>query len=101
MFAQASRDVEVEYIIVDGGSSDGSLDIINDYKNNGIVLISEPDNGPADALNKGFNLSTGDVIAWINADDFYLPDSLVRVKDCLEKKHEAPFCFGRCLIVDQ
>jgi len=101
VLAQASRDVEIEYIIVDGGSSDGSLDIIDSYKQHGIIPISGPDNGPADALNKGFRLASGDVIAWLNADDFYLPGSLARVKDCLHKNFEAPFCFGRCLIVDE
>ena len=59
----------IEYVVVDGGSSDGSLKIIEKYKNNINYLISEKDNGMYDALNKGIKLATGDVVGILNADD--------------------------------
>lgn len=63
----------IEYIIVDGGSTDGSLDIIKKY-NDKVKWISEPDNGIADAFNKGLGLATGDIIGIINSDDWYEPN---------------------------
>ncbi len=67
----AQHHTDVEYIIIDGGSNDGSLAIINTYKDKITVLVSEPDNGIYDAMNKGLALATGDVIGFLNADDFY------------------------------
>ena len=69
----------VELIIIDGGSSDGSLDVIRQYKNSISVVVSEPDDGIYDAFNKGINRSTGDVIGFLSADDF-LKDSNVLTK---------------------
>ena len=62
---------DLEYIVVDGGSTDGSLEIIERYKDHISCIISEPDNGHANALNKGFKNATGDILAWINSDDLY------------------------------
>jgi len=61
----------IEYIIVDGGSTDGTLDIINVYKQKISKVVSEPDNGIYDAMNKGIGLATGEVIGTLNSDDFY------------------------------
>lgn len=61
----------IELIVIDGGSSDGTLDKLNDYCNQIDVLISEPDRGIYDALNKGLGLATGDVIGFLHADDLY------------------------------
>ncbi|TSD65892.1 glycosyltransferase [Inquilinus sp. KBS0705] len=61
----------VEYIIIDGGSSDNTLDIISEYKTYISVLVSEPDRGIYDAMNKGIALATGDVIGVLNADDYF------------------------------
>ena len=63
----------VEHIIVDGGSKDGSLDILEAFKarDSWLRFSSEPDHGQGDAVNKGFSLATGDIVAWINSDDFY------------------------------
>jgi glycosyltransferase involved in cell wall biosynthesis len=66
----------IEYLVIDGGSTDSTLDIINDYKEKIQVVVSEPDSGIYDAMNKGVRLSSGDVIGVINSDDFY-PDSNV------------------------
>lgn len=62
---------DIEYIIIDGGSSDKTLDIINKYKNEINTIISEPDKGLYDAMNKGIKAANGDIIAFLNADDFY------------------------------
>ena len=63
----------VEYIVIDGGSTDGTIDIIHKYTESISIFVSEPDEGQYDAINKGFKLATGDVIAWLNADDIYFP----------------------------
>jgi glycosyltransferase involved in cell wall biosynthesis len=64
----------IEYIIIDGGSSDNSVDIIKKYKSKLAYWLSEPDKGQADAINKGFLKSTGEFICWINSDDLIYPD---------------------------
>ena len=63
----------LEYIIIDGGSTDDTIKIIEKYREYISVFLSEPDHGMYDALRKGFNKATGDIMAWINADDEYLP----------------------------
>jgi glycosyltransferase involved in cell wall biosynthesis len=69
--------VDIEYIIVDGASTDGTLDIIKKYKNNIVKVISEPDNGIYDAMNKGLSSSTGDIVATLNGDDIYAEKTTV------------------------
>ena len=71
----------LEYIIIDGGSSDNSLDIIEKYEDDIDYWVSEPDNGQYDAINKGFKKSTGDIMAWINSDDKYTPYAFSVVAD--------------------
>ena len=66
----------LEYIIVDGGSTDRTMEIVDKYRPYIAKVISEPDNGMYDALKKGFNIATGEILAWINADDEYLPWTL-------------------------
>ena len=68
---------DIEYIVVDGRSTDGTLDIVNRYRNNISNMISEPDNGVYEAMNKGIKLSTGDIIATLNADDVYADETIV------------------------
>jgi len=68
----------IEYILVDGGSSDNTMEIIDCYKDRIDIVIHEKDKGQSDAINKGFNLATGELVGWINSDDLlYL--------DCVEK----------------
>jgi hypothetical protein len=63
----------LEYVIIDGGSTDGSVDIIRKYESRLAFWISEPDKGQYDAINKGFSHTTGDIMGWVNSDDKYLP----------------------------
>lgn len=70
----------IEYIVVDGGSTDGTIDILNRYKKNISTLISEPDRGIYDAMNKGISLATGDFVVFINSGDkFSSPDILEKI----------------------
>lgn len=101
VLAQRKEDVDLEYIVLDGGSTDGTVEILRGYGDAIDRVISEPDHGPADAINKGFALSTGDVIAWLNADDEYAPGALARVAEVMTRHPEAPFCFGHCPIIDE
>jgi glycosyltransferase involved in cell wall biosynthesis len=65
---------DVEHIVIDGGSTDETLAVLARYRH--LRWISEPDNGQSDAINKGFRIATGDLLVWLNADDYYLPGAL-------------------------
>lgn len=69
----------VEYIIIDGGSTDNSVSIIKKYENKLSYWTSEKDNGQSDAINKGFNMASGDILCWLNSDDFFMPDALLKI----------------------
>lgn len=69
----------LEYIIVDGGSTDTTLDVVDRYKEFVDILISEKDSGQANAINKGFNLATGEIICWLNSDDMFTSNALLAV----------------------
>ncbi|RXN93258.1 glycosyltransferase [Achromobacter aloeverae] len=70
---------KLEYIVIDGGSTDGSVDIIRKYEKYLTYWESEPDRGQSHAINKGFALATGDYIGWQNSDDLYFPGALIRL----------------------
>lgn len=76
----AQRDVDIEYVVVDGASSDRTIDIVRSYGERIARVVSEPDGGLYDAMNKGLTLATGDIVAFLNSDDVYAaPDVLARV----------------------
>jgi len=91
----------LEYIIVDGGSTDGSVEIIKKYEQQIACWVSEPDNGLYDALQKAFERSTGDVMAWINADDMYHPRSLFTVADIFNRFGDVKWIMGANTFFDE
>lgn len=74
----------LEYIIIDGGSTDGTVDIIRKYDSKLAYWVSEPDNGMYDAIQKGFNHSTGEIMAWLNADDMYHRGALFSIAEIFQ-----------------
>lgn len=101
VLGQRDTGADLEYIVVDGGSTDGSRDIIERYRPQIDQVIIEPDRGPADAINKGMARATGDVLAWLNADDYYLERAVSRAATALKTHPRAAFCFGQCPMVDE
>lgn len=91
---------DFEYIIIDGGSTDNSLDIIAEYKQYLAYSVSEPDNGQSSAISKGFRKAKGELVAWLNSDDYYLPGALRKVAEAYGRNPEASFYFGNGLRVD-
>jgi len=77
----------MEYIVVDGGSTDGTLEILEKYRKEGkLKYISEPDNGMYDAINKGFRMASGEILAYLNSDDIYFPWTISTAVDALINK---------------
>lgn len=92
---------KIECIVVDGGSNDSTLEILNSYGNK-IKWISEPDNGHADAINKGWKMSKGEILAWLNADDCYVvPDAVRNAADYLLNNPEVDVVYGDYSIIDE
>jgi len=91
---------DIEYIVVDPGSTDGSRDIIERYRDRIAVYIDTPDEGPADGLNKGFAAATGDIFAYLNADDALLPGALSDVVAAFGRYPDADILVGHGFIVD-
>lgn len=88
----------VEHVVVDGGSRDGTLDVVRRFPE--VRWISEPDRGLSDAMNKGIGLARGAFVGWLNADDFYLPGALERVVARLREEPDAVWLTAPCVIVD-
>ena len=95
------QDVEVEHILIDGASTDGTLNILDAYQDHLAHVTSEKDEGMYDALNKGIGLATGDVIGILNADDFYFSkDTLSRVSEAFSDEH-VDAVYGDLVYVDR
>lgn len=84
----------LELIVMDGGSTDETRAIIQRYARHLTYQVSEKDDGQSDAINKGFARASGDLVAWLNADDFYLPNGLQAVAETYRSQPGAPFYFG-------
>jgi glycosyltransferase involved in cell wall biosynthesis len=91
----------IEYIVVDGGSTDGTLTIVAAEGKHVTKLISEKDNGIYDAMNKGIDLATGEVVGFINADDFYASNSVLADVVAIFEKNSVDSCYGDLCYVSQ
>lgn len=90
----------IEYIVVDGGSSDGTRDVLRSYGDR-LHWVSEPDSGQAAAINKGFALGRGEILAWLNSDDTLLPDAVEHAVSAFESAPGTGMVYGRGLILDE
>jgi glycosyltransferase involved in cell wall biosynthesis len=114
-------DVALEWLVVDGGSTDGTLDYLRSIKDERLKWISEPDRGQSHAVNRGLGLATGDIIGWLNTDDLYTPGALQAVASAFEQScrvgtahlpeqqvgnahptdfPQASWLIGRCEVID-
>jgi glycosyltransferase involved in cell wall biosynthesis len=84
----------IEYIVIDGGSTDGSIEIIDRYANQLAYWVSEPDEGQTDAINKGFKYAHGDILAWLNSDDLYRPGAVAEAVEFFRDHPEAGMVYG-------
>ena len=91
---------DIEYIVVDAGSTDGSREIIERYRDQIAKVIFEPDEGPADGLNKGFAQATGEIFGYINADDAYLPGAIRKAVDAFRANRSVNVVCGHGYIVN-
>ena len=92
---------DIEQIVVDGGSNDSSLALVRDQALPGVIVISEPDKGIYDAMNKGIAVATGDVIGFINSDDFYPSPGVLAVVASAFESSGADCCYGDLCYVQQ
>jgi glycosyltransferase involved in cell wall biosynthesis len=86
----------LEYIVVDGGSTDGSADLLRRYDDRLAYWVSEPDAGQSNAINKGLARATGDVVAYINSDDYYLPDAFASALRAFAADKNVRWVAGTC-----
>lgn len=91
----------LEYIVIDGGSTDGSADIIRRYADRLTYWVSEPDQGQTHAINKGMARATGELRAYLNSDDLYVPGALELVAEAYSKHPGADLFYGDCRVIDE
>ncbi len=92
---------EIEYIVVDGGSKDDSVEIIRRYQDRISWWVSEKDKGHADALNKGFSHASGEILAWLNSDDTYFPTAVSEASAYLKDHPEVGMVYGDANLIDE
>jgi len=91
----------IEYIVIDGGSTDNSLDTIKKYSNRLAYWVSEKDSGQAEAINKGFTKATGEIIAWLNSDDYYLDGTISAAVKVFDENPDVVLVYGDMRAVDE
>jgi len=91
----------LEYLIVDGGSTDGSLEIIQRYADRLSWWVSEPDSGQAEAINKGLAHARGEIVAWLNSDDIYLPGAVTSITAGFQANPQAVMVYGNMLAINE
>jgi glycosyltransferase involved in cell wall biosynthesis len=92
---------QIEYMVIDGASTDDSVEIIKKYAGKLAYWVSEKDHGQAEAINKGFARASGEVIAWLNSDDYYLPGAISAAVKVLDENPDAVLAYGDMLAVDE
>ncbi len=92
-------DFELEYIICDGMSTDRTLSILKEYADR-CTVVSRNDGSPQEAINNGMGIATGDILAWLNADDLYVPGALQRVVEAFRANPDKLWAYGQCSIID-
>lgn len=92
---------KIEYIIIDGGSEDGSLDVIGKYADYLAHWVSEKDRGQTEAINKGFDLAHGEILAWLNSDDTLLPNAVEEAVQFLQANQEIGLVYGDANYIDE
>lgn len=90
----------IEYILMDGGSTDGSLEIIKRYERQLAFWVSEPDSGQVDAINKGLRNASGEIVAWINSDDLYMAGAIQEAVQTLQCNSDVGMVYGDGIMVD-
>jgi glycosyltransferase involved in cell wall biosynthesis len=91
----------IEYLVIDGASTDGSVEIIKKYASHLAYWVSEKDSGQAEAINKGLTHVKGEILAWLNSDDYYLPNTISAVVKCFEENPDAAMVYGDLLAVNE
>ncbi len=92
---------KIEYIIVDGGSTDDSTEIIRKYSDRLAWWVSEKDRGQTDAINKGFAHATGEILAWLNSDDTYLPEAIYEAVAFLQSHPDVGMVYGDANLINE
>lgn len=90
----------IEYLVMDGGSTDGSVDVIGQYQDRLAYWVSEPDNGQANAVNRGWQRSQGEILAWINSDDTYEAGAVSAIVEIFRRHPEIDVVTGDCQVID-
>ena len=96
-----NQGVETEIIVIDGGSTDNSVEIIKKYEDKIAYWVSERDRGQSHALNKGFAHATGDIFGWQNSDDVYMPGAFKKVLEVFEKFPDKKIVYGNWYEIDE
>lgn len=91
----------MEYLVIDGGSTDGSVEIIRKFENDISAWISEPDQGQAHAINKGFHLAKGEILAWLNSDDIYYPGAVEQAVSFLLENPQVGMVYGEIDLINE
>ena len=91
---------DIEYLIVDGGSTDGSVELIQRYADRISWWVSEPEQGQTDAINKGFAQASGDILAWLNSDDTYQPGAVSEAVSYLVENPQVGLVYGDANFID-